>query len=401
MQITLLDQEIDRGYLNDLVQKALDRPALEIAGWEVQSLHGGFEWDTAVFRLRGEAKEAGEMLPWSLIVKAVQPSKKAQEPGGIWYWKREALAYQSGLLHRLPGGSLTAPACYEVQERPDGATWLWMEDVRDDVPNPWTVEQYAVAARHLGQFNGAYLTGEAIPAEPWMPHNWLRQYVEHAAQSIAFIRREPYHPMVQHMFPGIVHAQILAAWDEHERTLDVLESLPQVLCHQDAFRRNLFARRGKTVAIDWGYMGNAPVGAELVALIAASLGFWEISADQVLDLDRLCFEGYLQGLRDAGWNGDARLVRTGYAVTLMLRYPIGGQVGEMVPAMLDQAGRAHVESGFKDKTADELEKTDPAILAYYEKMLPEAFKLLGMGRMLRMYSSIGLHALRLSLGKKK
>jgi hypothetical protein len=401
MQTTLIDQQIDQAHLTDLVQKALDRPKLEIADWKIQPVQGGFEWDSAVFRLQGQAKDAGETLPWSLILKAIRSSKKAENPGGIWYWKREALAYQSGLLQRLPGGNLTTPACYEVQERPDGAIWLWMEDIRDDVPNPWTVAQYAVAARHLGQFNGAYLTGQAIPPEPWIPRNWLRMYVEHSAEAIAFIRKEPYHPVVQNMLPGIAEAQVLAAWDEHAHTLDVLESLPQVFCHQDAFRRNLFARGGKTVAIDWGYLGNAPVGAELVALIAASLGFFEIPAEQVLELDRQCFEGYLQGLREAGWTGNPRLVRTGYAVTLLLRYPVGGQVGEALPAMLDQAGRSHIESAFTDKTAAELEKVDPAIMAYYQKMLPEAFNLLGLGRMLRMYSRISLHALRLSLGKKK
>jgi hypothetical protein len=288
-----------------------------------------------------------------------------------------------------------------VEERPDGSLRLWMEDVKDDVVNPWPVEQYAVAARHLGQFNGAYLAGQASPSEPWVTHNWLRMYVENAAKTIAFIRKEPRHPLIQHMLPGIVLPQILTFWDERDRILAVLDRLPQVLCHQDAFRRNLFARGGKTIAIDWGYMGMAPVGAELVALIAGSLGFWEIPADQVKELDRLCFEGYVRGLRDAGWKGDLKLVRTGYVVTLMLRYPIGAQIGELLPGFLDQERRSKIETVFGNKSIDELEKTDPATIAYYEGVFPEAFKLLGMTETLRLVGRIGLYSLRLRTGKKK
>ncbi len=401
MQIVSPDHEVDQGTLTDLLQKAFDRPALKIIDWKATALHGGMEWDSAVYRFQGQALDAGESLPWSLILKAVRPTPKASEPGGIWYWKREALAYQSGFLGRLPGGNLKTPVCYEIYERPDGSLWLWLEDIQDEAGSPWSLEQYALAARQLGQFNGAYLTGQAIPAEAWIPHNWLRQYVEHAAPMAAFIRSNTNHPVVMHMFPGDTEAQILAIWEERTAILDLLENLPQVFCHQDAFRRNLFARGGQTVAIDWGYMGNAPVGAELVALVCGSMGFFEIPAERVKEMDRLCFEGYLQGLRDAGWNGNPKLVRTGYAVTLMLRYPIGAQVGEMLPTFLDAERRSKIETVIENKSATELEQADPAIIAYYEAMLPEVLKLLGMKRLLRLAGRIGVQTLRLRAGRKK
>ena len=395
------EQEVDRPYLNSLLQKALQRPALEILDWKSNPLHGGVEWDSAVFRFEGQARDAGETLPWSLILKAVRCSQKASDPGGIWYWKREALAYQTGFLQRLPGGNLGAPACYEVSERPDGSLWLWLEDIRDDIRAPWPLEQYALAARQLGQFNGAYLTGQAIPPEPWIPHNWLRQYVEHAAPMMAFVRSNPNHPVVKHMLPGDDVAQVLAVWEERKSILDLLENLPQVFCHQDAFKRNLFARGGRTIAIDWGYMGNAPLGAELVALVAASISFFEVPVERVEELDRTCFEGYLQGLRDAGWNGNPRLVRTGYVVSLLLRYPIGGTVGEMLETFLDQERRAKLETAFKHKSADELEKTDPALNAYYQARLPEALKLLGTKRLAVLLARIAVQTLRLRLKRRK
>ena len=401
MSSDTIEIDIDPLYLTELVRKALARPALELANWKVSRIHGGLEWDSAVYRFQGDAHEGDETIPWSLILKTINSAPKATEPGGIWYWKREAQAYRSGLLNNLPGVNLSAPVCYAIQERQDSSIWLWLEDIKDEIGSPWPIEQYALAARHLGQFNGAYLKDQSFPTEPWVTRNWLRKYVENAAPMIQFIRSNLHHPIVQHMFPGDSVAQALAIWEEHGPILDMLENLPQVFCHQDAFKRNLFAREGKTLAIDWGYLGIAPVGAELVALIAASIGFFEIPVEKVKDLDRLCFEGYLLGLRDSGWHGDPKLVRTGYTVSLLLRYPIGGTVGEMLPTFLNQEGRANMEAAFENKSASELEKSDPAIVAYYQGIIPEALKLLGIRMLIRVVIRIGLNTLRLRMSKVK
>lgn len=40
-----------------------------------------------------------------------------------WYWRREPLAYRSGLLDGL------APACLACVEREGGTIALWLEDV--------------------------------------------------------------------------------------------------------------------------------------------------------------------------------------------------------------------------------------------------------------------------------
>jgi len=395
-----LELEIDQLALTDLVAKALDRPALQITDWKAQQLHGGMEWDSAVFRFQGGASDNGDTLPWSLVLKAVKPTETASEPDGIRYWKREVLAYQSGLLHRLPSGNVSAPACYDVQERPDGSIWLWMEDVKDDVGSPWPIEKYAIAARHFGQFNGAYLAGCELPGEPWVTHNWLRQYVENAAPMVEFIRRNPGHPMIMNLYPGDALAQILGTWDEHEAVLDFLDELPQVFCHQDAFKGNLFTRRGKTIAIDWGYSGIAPVGAELVALVPGSIGMFEIPVDKIGELDQSCFESYLQGLREAGWSGNPKLVRMGYAITCLLRYPVGASVGDGLPRLLDQESRFKLEDTF-DKSADELEKTDPALVAYYQKLIPEAMKLLGMKRLASLLGHIAVRTVQMRVTRKK
>jgi len=401
MQTTSPEHEIDSAYLTALLQKTSDRHVTQVNEWEARQFHGGMEFDSAIYRINGMATDDCQSFPWSLILKVVRPTRQSSEEEGIWYWKREAIAYQSGYLYDLPGGNITAPACYGIQERPDGSIWIWMEDVKDDIGPQWPIEQYARVAYHLGQFNGAYLNQQVLPSEAWVTRDWLHKYTDNAARMIEFIRSEPNHPVVTSLYPGITKAQILAFWDQHHQIMEILDRLPQVFCHQDAFRRNLFTRDGRTIAIDWGYSGIAPVGAELVALVFGSLGLFEIPPEQVRDLDRQCFEGYLQGLREAGWNGDPQMVRTGYVLTLLLRYPIGGSVGQVLPALLEEESRKQLEDVFEDKTVKDLEKTDPATIAFYQEIIPEALKLLGLKRLLGVVWRIGVNYLQFSLAKKQ
>jgi len=153
-------------------------------------------------------------------------------------WRREALAYHSGLLDDLPG-DLTAPRCY------------------------------GVAARHLGQFNGVYLAGRPLPTQPWLNRGFLRAWTADAARVTVIepiAQAETWaHPLVRAAFPDPVVERLLRLHTEREDFLAVLERLPQTLSHLDAFPGNLLARRTaagaeQTVALDWAFVGIAAVG---------------------------------------------------------------------------------------------------------------------------------------------
>jgi hypothetical protein len=91
-------------------------------------------------------------------------------------------------------------------------------------------------------------------------------------------------------------------------------------------------------------------------------------------------------------------VRLSYCLTVLLRYVQGGTVGELLPALLDQAARAHwVEGlGVSDEKAAE---SDPGIVAYYTSVSLEALKLLGLGSLLRVVARTASYNLR--LGRKR
>lgn len=338
---------INQATLAPVVRRALHSDTVEIANWEYRPIHGGSgdlgTGTSGIYRFTGQANDRGEIVPWSLILKVVgSPAHGGDAQGGF----RELSAYQSGFLDNLPGG-LAAPRCYGIVEQPGEVFWLWLEEVTDEVGPQWPLSRYGLAARNLGQFNGAYLAGEKLPPWPWLSVGWLRAWVAQRAPEIDLLHNSLDHPLVRRNYPGSTADDIFRLWAQRNTLLDALDRLPRTLCHLDAFRRNLFARRSadgrdQTIAIDWAFVGTGALGEEIVPLVSASLAFFEVELAEAQALDEIVFEGYLEGLRDAGWRGDPRAVRFVYAAASALRYlfPIG------LNLLLEESGRAWLEQAF-------------------------------------------------------
>jgi hypothetical protein len=339
---------IDRATLTSLVQSALGSKTVEVIDWECKQLHGGIGIGTAIYRFAGQGRDQGQTVPWSLILKTLHPQVPADDPSAWNYYKREADAYQSGWLADLPGG-LAAPRSYGVIEHPDGTCWIWLEDVTDKVAPSWPLEHYRVVARHAGQFNGAYLVDRPLPSWPWLSSGWLRQYVEQAAPALPLLRDSLDHPLVCRGWPGDASERFFRLWEERNLFLDALDRLPQTLCHLDLFRRNLFARKtadgdDQTVVIDWAFAGRGAIGEELVPLVWASVIFNEVDLAQAQALEDVVFEGYLEGLRDAGWRGNPRQARLGYTAA-SLRYRLG-ELNRIMDMILDESQHFFAEQVF-------------------------------------------------------
>ena len=212
---------------------------------------------------------------------------------------------------------------------------MWFPEVIDEI-GQWPLERYGIVARHLGQFNGAYLSGKPIPRRSWISRGSLRMWGSMASVGVNLLRLSREHPIVRCTYPADTSERIFRLWSDREIFFDALDSLPITFCHLDAFRRNLFAIQSadgnnKTVAIDWAFSGLGTVGEEIAPLVAATLGFCEVEIAQAQELDNIVFDGYLTGLRDAGWHGDARIVRFGYTVASALRYafPSGAEISTL------------------------------------------------------------------------
>lgn len=317
--------EIDHATIAPIVRRLYGR-SVEIVAWQATPIgEQSLGLSAGVFRVTGSA---GDGSAWSVILKMLRPVSREflarfaetdrdrlQE---AYLWDREARLYESGLLDRLPVG-FSAAACLGSR-RTDGACWLWFEDLGAPGPD-WDAARYALAARHLGRFNGTF-EGARIPDASWLCRDWIRTWV-----LIGFGSRAPLvlandeiwaHPLVRAAFAPDARARLRRGWASIGTLLDRLDALPQVLSHLDAFRANLFDRagasaEGETVAIDWSYVGPASIGAEVSQLVVSSVALVDRRQD-VRELEAVALDAYVAGLRDSGWHGDERDVRAGHAL---------------------------------------------------------------------------------------
>jgi hypothetical protein len=78
----------------------------------------------ALFRWTGHAVADGAERDWSLILKVSRRDPNSDRESAWNYWKREFLAYTSGVLDSLPG--IAAPRLFGSGER-DDSTFLFLE----------------------------------------------------------------------------------------------------------------------------------------------------------------------------------------------------------------------------------------------------------------------------------
>jgi hypothetical protein len=328
--------ELNASMLRPIVGHALDGLAV-LVEWSVAPILAGDGQGLGVFRVSGSARVGGEPRPWSVILKVLPGTPGS--PTGWNYPVREALAYECGLLDDLPPG-LEAPRCFGQSEH-GVQHFLWLEDLGSDAIR-WRLDDYGKAARALGRFNGAYLTGRSLPVAGWLSQQWLRSWLAEGAAAMRELPRFQRHSLVQRVYPPEVLDRLLLLWARREELLDALDRMPQVLSHNDAFRRNLFLRSERLFAVDWAFLGPEPVGAELAPLVTASVAFLAVARDRWRDLEQTAAEAYLHGLQDVGWRGAPDHPRFGFAASSALRYG-PGCVRLVLPALLDETLRPGVE----------------------------------------------------------
>jgi hypothetical protein len=336
---------LDQATLTPLVRDALGSKTVEVLNWKCEQIHGGMAVGTSIYRFSGQGRDRGQSIPWSLILKILQPEGGSAD-GSAWnYFKREAEAYQSGFLDNL-GGGLAAPRCFGFDKHADGTCWMWLEEIMEQIGADWPLEHYGVVARHLGHFNGLYLAGKPLPNWPWLSSDWIRQYVELSAPAMEQLRDMQASPWGRRFLPEVDSHKYFQIWEQRARYFDILDRLPQTICHLDAFRRNLFARKtangdDQTGLIDWAFVGRAPIGVELSQLVLMSVALGGIPFDRLPELEQIVFDGYLGGLREAGWQGDPRLVRLGYTAS-SVRY-LFPEIGRWLELILDETLHAAFE----------------------------------------------------------
>jgi hypothetical protein len=223
------------------------------------------------------------------------------------YWRREALVYTSGLPERV---GLPTPRLLGVNESPQGDIELRLEHVEGRHAAALTIEDLEVAARVLGRVQGR----PDVPDHEWLSHGFLRSYSgsRPAQWSLMHDDRAWAQPLMRENFDVSLQHGLVQLHETRDRLLALMERLPRTLCHLDVWPNNLIRRAsGEMVFLDWAFVGDGALGEDVGNLIPDSVFDLLLHHDLLDEVDERLTSAYLQGLREAGWNGDERLVRLG------------------------------------------------------------------------------------------
>jgi hypothetical protein len=321
-------QALDTAVVTEVVRKDRRDTELTLLDWVVEPLSHEKIIDTTggLFRFSGHCTSMQGKQSWTVVLKCFNdPKNWAQQPREWTYWKRELLAYQSGLLDHLPPG-LRAPRCYGLVENETGA-WAWIEHIQECTGKRWLLEDFQRAARWLGQFQGAYLNSTPLPQQPWLSRTFFRSiwaegdwwfpFMDPASESNAWNS-----PIVQSAFPEDCQPRVSQFLSERALFFDANDRLPQVLCHNDAHRRNFMWAispdngQEELVAVDWAFFGPGAVGNDLGELAGNSLYFLDYPVDNAMALLESILDPYLAGIAENGVKIDPRQVKLGYLIGL-------------------------------------------------------------------------------------
>jgi hypothetical protein len=297
----------------------LERVGVDTGGVDVEELPHNRWLSPGVWQVRTSAGQLGVLkytrsersggrTPWEAHWTA-----RDHDPRRWTYWCREPLAYQHDLAGAYAVAGLTAPACRGVYVDDQEAVLL-LEWVEGEPGETWPEAAYGSAAEALGRAQAPFLRGRPLPEVSWLSRGFLREYSSEKPVPWELLDDDDAwaYPVVRQTFPAGLREGVLFVHACRERLYQISESLPRTLCHLDFWPKNLFRRPdGQIVVIDWSFAGAGAVGEDAGNLVPDAAFDHFIAAADLPDLEQVVFDGYLNGLRAAGWADDPRLVQLG------------------------------------------------------------------------------------------
>jgi hypothetical protein len=230
----------------------------------------------------------------------------SQEPRHWNYWLREPLAYATSLPGRLGVG---APRLIDIATVGDDIE-IVLEDVAGRHGATLTVDDLEATAEMLGRSQGR----PDLPDETWLSRDFLATYsgTRPVDWELMPSAERWAAPLMRAHFSAEIRDALLRMHGNRSRLLKLLAQLPRTVCHLDVWPNNIFRRAdGQMVLVDWAFVGEGVVGEDIGNLVPDSV-FDLLLPPEVIDvLDARLPSAYLRGLRDAGWDGDERLVHIG------------------------------------------------------------------------------------------
>jgi len=226
------------------------------------------------------------------------------------YWRREALIYRSDLSQWLTGCQVRLPQMFECQQTGDDEIELTLEWIEGRHGKTLTIDDYA----HIAYaWAGAQMRIAERPWQaPWASRQFIEAYAASKPVDYALLQddRAWQAPLIKDNWPSQLRQKLLNLYRHREALLTILNRGPKLPSHLDLWPNNVFVTPDDMVVpIDWSFFGFGTLAEDIGNFIPDSVFDDFMSPDQLPELEKKMFTGYLDGLADAGASFDTALVR--------------------------------------------------------------------------------------------
>jgi len=229
------------------------------------------------------------------------------------YWAREALAYQHRLTDAYRDSGIGAPELLAI-DGTDTDFVLLLEFVEGVPAERWAIDQYASVSAALGRAQGSFLTGRPAPRHAWLSRGFVIDYSTEKPVDWSLLYDDAAwaQPLVRRNFPRELRYAAIWLHESRERLYAIMADLPRTLSHLDFWTKNLIRRSdGSFALLDWAFVGDGAIGEDVGNLVPDAAFDHFLAASDLPALDTAVGTAYLQGLEDAGWDDDPRLIQLG------------------------------------------------------------------------------------------